>query len=34
MYIGYYSALGGKGRNVYPKGSKPRVGVGCQLMLS
>ena len=34
MYIGYRSASGGKGRNVYPKGSKPRAGVGCQLILS
>ena len=29
MYIGYYSVLGGKGRNIYPKGSKPRVSAGC-----
>ena len=34
MHVGYRSASGGKGRNACPKGSKPRAGAGCQLMLS
>ena len=34
IHIGYCSTSGGKGRNACPKGSKPRAGAGCQLMLS